>query len=180
MGELTVLLGGARSGKSSLALRLARASGRPVTFIATAEARDSEMAERIARHRSERPADWSLLEEPLELANALASTPGEALAIIDCLSLWASNLLEAGSSDDEIDAAAITLVERARDRAGPTIVVSNEIGLGIVPLGELTRRYRDVLGRLNSSFCDHADRAALVVAGRALRLDRSEDLWISP
>ena len=175
-----MLLGGARSGKSSLALSLARSSERPVVFIATAEARDREMADRIQHHREERPPGWDVIEEPLELAAALADVPGESLAIVDCLSLWVSNLLEAGLSDAQIDGAALSAVERARERAGPTIVVSNEIGLGIVPLGELTRRYRDVLGRLNSLVCDHADRAAFVVAGRALRLDRPEDLWISP
>ena len=174
MGELTFLVGGARSGKSSYALRLARASGAAVTFVATAEARDAEMADRIARHQAERPAGWGLIEEPIDLAGALARVPADTFAIIDCLSLWISNLLELGLADDEIDerARGLALVTRARD--GATVVVGNEVGMGIVPLGELTRRYRDALGRANLRLADDADRALLVVAGRGLTLDRLE------
>ena len=168
---LTLLLGGARGGKSTLAVRLASTSGRPVVVVATAEARDEEMAERIRRHRADRPADWTTLEEPLDLQAAIGRLDGDACVILDCLSLWVSNAMESDVSDEEI-------VERARDvadalaaREAPAVVVSNEVGLGIVPVNELARRYRDVLGRVNTAFATAADAAFLVVAGRTLPLE---------
>jgi adenosyl cobinamide kinase/adenosyl cobinamide phosphate guanylyltransferase len=161
--SLTFLLGGARSGKSSLAVRLAGKSGAPVVFVATGEARDAEMAERIARHRAERPAGWETVEEPLALAAALAAAPGDSCVVVDCLSLWVANLLERG---EEADGAAAV----AAARPGATIAVSNEVGLGIVPATPLGRRYRDVLGRVNAIWADAAAETFLVVAGRRLRL----------
>ena len=167
---MTFLLGGARSGKSSLAVRLAASSDRAVTIIVTAEARDDEMAERIARHREARPAGWTTIEAPLGLVDAVASVPSEDAAVLDCLSIWVSNAIEAGASEDSI-------VEEARDtatslavRAAPSIVVSNEVGLGIVPVNALARRYRDVLGRVNAVAAEAATESFFVVAGRALPL----------
>ena len=157
---LTLLLGGARSGKSSLAVRLAAESGAPVVFIATGEPRDAELTVRIARHRAERPAGWQTVEEPLELHAAVASAPDDAVVIIDCLSLWVANLLEHGREPDLVVPA----------RPGPTIAVSNEVGLGVVPVTSLGRAYRDVLGRVNASWADAADEAYFVVAGKALKL----------
>jgi adenosyl cobinamide kinase/adenosyl cobinamide phosphate guanylyltransferase len=157
---LTLLLGGARSGKSRLAVRLAEASGDTVVFVATGEARDEEMAERIARHRQERPAGWQTIEEPLELHRAVASAPADACVVVDCLSLWVANLLEAGR-EPELDVPV---------RAGRTIAVSNEVGLGIVPANPLARAYRDVLGRVNAAWAEAADEAFFVVGGKALRL----------
>jgi adenosyl cobinamide kinase/adenosyl cobinamide phosphate guanylyltransferase len=159
---LTLLLGGARSGKSALAVRLAERAGGPVTFIATATAGDDEMAERIAVHRAERPGAWTTVEEPLRLREALEAAEGTV--VVDCLSLWVANLLEAGL---EIDAAAAE-VAAARGR---TIAVSNEVGMGVVPATPLGRRYRDVLGRVNATWADAAETALFVVAGRALRLE---------
>ena len=158
--SLVFLLGGARSGKSALAVRLASASGAPVVFVATGEARDEEMRERIARHRAERPREWTTVEEPLELRAAIASAPAEACVVVDCLSLWVANLLEQGREPEP----AVPL------RDGPTIAVSNEVGLGIVPATPLGRAYRDVLGRVNAAWAAAADEAYLVVAGKALRL----------
>jgi adenosylcobinamide kinase / adenosylcobinamide-phosphate guanylyltransferase len=165
--SLTLLLGGARSGKSALALELASSWGGPVTVIATAEARDEEMAERIEVHRAERPGEWETVEEPLALEPALASAHVDAAVIVDCLSLWVANLLERGE-DAELRSAAAA--DAAQARSAPTIVVSNEVGLGVVPPSELGRRYRDVLGRVNQHWAAAADEAALVVAGRKLPL----------
>jgi adenosylcobinamide kinase / adenosylcobinamide-phosphate guanylyltransferase len=168
--SLTFLLGGARSGKSTLATELASSSGGRVTVIATGEARDDEMAARIASHRAERPAAWSTVEEPLELEAALAAVPAESAVIVDCLSLWVANLIERGDNDGDVEAFSERVADVARKRTPPTIVVSNEVGLGIVPASPLGRRYRDVLGRVNAQWAAVADEAALVVAGRKLRL----------
>ena len=165
--SLTFLLGGARSGKSTLATQLATRANGSVTLIATAEARDEEMMERIERHRSERPQGWETVEEPLELEAALALVPEDQVVVVDCISLWVANLLECGENAEGRNAAA---VEVARKRPAATIVVSNEVGLGVVPVSELGRRYRDVLGRVNAQWAAAADEAALVVAGRMLRL----------
>lgn len=166
----TFLVGGARSGKSSLAVRLAAESGRPVVVVATSEARDDEMAARIERHRGERPPEWSTVEAPLDLAGALAEAPESACILLDCLTLWTSNALEAGWSDDAVAGVAVEVAALAAARAGPTVVVSNEVGLGVVPDTPLGRRYRDVHGRVNAIFATSAERACLVVAGRALEL----------
>ena len=165
--SLTFLLGGARSGKSSLATKLALEWGGPVTVIATAEARDEEMAERIRLHREERPDGWTTIEEPVALDAALTRVaPGDAV-VLDCLSLWIANLLERGEDVDSHNERALAL---AQPRTLPTIVVSNEVGLGVVPATELGRRYRDLLGRVNGRWAAAADDAAFVVAGRMLRL----------
>jgi adenosylcobinamide kinase/adenosylcobinamide-phosphate guanylyltransferase len=167
---LTVLLGGARSGKSSLAVRRAQAFGGPVVFVATGEAGDAEMAERIARHRAERDASWSTVEAPVDVVGALRAAPPGACAIVDCLSLWVANLLERGLGEDEILVLAAEAASFAAGRTAPTIAVSNEVGMGVVPVYELGRRYRDVLGRVNATWADRAAEAALVVAGRTLSL----------
>ena len=166
----TFLVGGARSGKSSLAVRLAGESGRAVVFVATSQARDEEMAARIDHHRGERPPEWSTVEAPLDLVGALAAVEDEACVVLDCLTLWTSNALEAGWSDEAIAEAAGEVAGLAATRAAPTVVVSNEVGLGIVPETPLGRRYRDVHGRVNAIFAGAAERACLVVAGRALEL----------
>ena len=156
---LVVYLGGARSGKSRLAVERARSERAPVVFVATGEAGDEEMAERIARHREERPADWRRVEEPLELARVLGEAPADATVVVDCLSLWVAN----GGRD----AAA---VETAAARTALTIAVTNEVGLGIVPANALARDYRDELGRVNAAWVAAADEAYFVVAGKMLPL----------
>ena len=173
---LLLLLGGARSGKSALAQRLASATDAAVTLIATAEARDDEMAERIAAHRASRPAQWATIEEPIDLAGALAATPPHACVILDCLTLWVSNLLLSGSSAKWIEEEAMRVASLAADRVAPTLVVSNEVGMGVVPAYELGREFRDVQGRVNAAFCAVADRSVLVFAGRALDLTSADDL----
>lgn len=171
---LTLLLGGARSGKSALALRRARSFGGPVVFVATGEAGDDEMAERIARHRAERPAEWTTVEAPLELAAAIAAAPAQACVIADCLSLWVANLLLRGDDEDAVMTAAVEAARLAAQRRAPTIAVTNEVGMGVVPVHELGRRYRDVLGRVNVAWADAAAEAALVVAGRPLALGEND------
>ena len=168
--SLTFLLGGARSGKSALALRLARDERAPVTVIATAEAGDDEMRERIRLHRAERSGTWTTVEEPLALGTALASVDSGGVVIVDCLSLWVANLVERGDGDAEVEEQSRAAVARVAERSGTTIAVSNEVGLGVVPATPLGRRYRDLLGRINVEWAHAADRALLVVAGRALPL----------
>ena len=170
---LTVLLGGARSGKSRLAVELAVAAGAPVTFVATGEAGDEEMAARIALHRAERPSDWVTVEEPYALAAALAAAPPSDTVVVDCLTLWAANALARDAAPDIVLAAATSAAAAAASRAALTIAVSNEVGLGIVPLDALSRAYRDLLGSVNRIWVDASADAAFVVAGRALRLAES-------
>jgi adenosylcobinamide kinase / adenosylcobinamide-phosphate guanylyltransferase len=167
---LVVLLGGARSGRSALAVRMASADERPVVFVATGQARDDEMASRIARHRRERPRSWTTVEEPLDLAAAIAEAPRDAFVIVDCLTLWTANALDAGWSDGAVEQAAAGAAALAAGRRAPTVIVSNEVGMGIVPDAPLARGYRDLLGRVNTLFATAAERACLVVAGRVLEL----------
>ncbi len=161
----TLILGGARSGKTSLALRRAEAGpGRPV-MIATAEALDDEMAERIARHRAERGPDWRTIEAPLALAEALEGLAKDEIAVVDCLTLWLSNLMHAGR-DPEAETLGLIKVLAGRE----VILVSNEVGLGIVPEHPLGRRFRDAAGRMNQALAAAADNALFVVAGLPLVL----------
>lgn len=165
---VVLLLGGARSGKSDLATRLAVEYGAPVTLIATGEARDAEMTERITRHREARPATWRTIEAPLDLLGAVRkASPGDFL-VVDCLTLWVANLLEQGADAAEIERGADQVVAELETRRG--VVVSNEVGLGIVPANELARRFRDALGAVNARFAAGAERAVLMVAGRAVEL----------
>lgn len=167
---LTLLLGGARSGKSAMAVAIAASTGLAVTFIATAEARDSEFAERIARHRAERPAHWTTIEEPLELGAALSAVPAGNATVIDCLTLWVANLFETGLVADQIVERASEVAALAKTSPDPVVVVSNEVGSGIVPADVLSRSYRDALGGANTAFSVAAGEAYLVVAGRTLML----------
>jgi adenosyl cobinamide kinase/adenosyl cobinamide phosphate guanylyltransferase len=165
---VVLLLGGARSGKSDMATRLALESGAPVTLIATAEARDAEMAERIRLHREARPAAWRTIEAPIDLLGAVRSaSPGDFL-IVDCLTLWVANLLEQGAGAAEVELAADQVMAELAARRG--VVVTNEVGLGIVPANELARHFRDVLGAVNARFAAGVERALLLVAGRAVEL----------
>ncbi len=165
---MVLLLGGARSGKSDTAVRLAADAGAPVTFIATAEAGDAEMAERIERHRAQRPIAWTIVEAPLDLASAVASAPQADYLVVDCLTLWVSNLLGHGRTGSYVLAEARRVAEVLRDH--PSVVVSNEVGLGIVPANELARFFRDTLGSVNAIFASAASRTLLMVAGQALPL----------
>ena len=177
----TLILGGARSGKSAYAESLATASGREVVYIATGQAGDGEMALRIAHHRQQRPAIWTTVEEPLALGDALLqwSAP-ERLVLVDCLTLWLSNLLFAENQDfpeiGRITPPACFQVQResflqALDRvAGDVVLVSNEVGMGVVPFGAVTRWFADEAWRLNQAVAARCERAVLVAAGLPLVL----------
>ncbi len=173
---LTLLIGGAGAGKSRLAARLVAVRGGSVVVVATAEGRDEEMAERIRRHREHRPAAWETVEEPVDLERALASIPEEATILLDCLTLWVSNLIEQGLSNEDIEDRAAKTAAVAAARTSGTVAVSNEVGAGVVPTNSLARRYRDLLGRVNAIWAEAADRSALVVAGRILPLAGPEAL----
>lgn len=174
--SLLLLIGGARAGKSALALELADSWRGGVVFIATAETRDDEMAARVAAHRAARPPAWRTIEEPLDLRAALNSLDDEEYAIVDCITLWIANLLERGDSEADILAEAEQVAGLATARQAPVVGVTNEVGLGVVPATPLGRAYRDVLGGVNRRLADRAPSAYLVVAGRALPLARPEDI----
>ena len=176
--RLTLITGGARSGKSAFAERLAM-QGKHVLFVATAEALDDDMARRIAAHRGSRPAEWDTLEEPRSLPEAIRRKAAGAdsaydTIIVDCLTIWVSNLLllHEGNADAEariVEAAGKLLDVRASSDAS-WIVVTNEVGLGVVPSSSLGRTYRDALGRVNSLVASRADKVYLMAAGLALDL----------
>lgn len=167
---LELILGGARSGKSRLAERLARESGLAVCYVATSQALDDEMAARIAQHRAGRPAEWALVEEPLALARVLReqAAPGRCL-LVDCLTLWLTNLL---LTDDpqRLAQEREALLECLAELPGRIILVSNETGLGVVPLGELSRRYVDEAGWLHQALAERCRRVLFCVAGLPMTL----------
>ena len=167
---LTLLTGGARSGKSSIAVDAARRAARPVTFLATAQALDDDMVERIRRHREERPIEWALVEEPIDLLGALDRIEADQVVIVDCLTLWVSNLVGSGVADGEVEERALLAASAAAARDAETYVLTNEVGSGIVPVAADVRRWRDLLGRVNAAFSSRAHDAFLVVAGRLITL----------
>lgn len=165
-----LVLGGARSGKSSYAETLAKESGKVVHYIATATAGDSEMHERIARHKAQRPHGWLLTEEPLALSEEIAShMQSDKLLLVDCLTLWLSNQLLHPSQPDLFDLQA-ALCRSLSHCATDVILVSNEVGMGIVPMGEISRRFTDHAGWLNQAVARVADRVTFVAAGLPLSL----------
>jgi adenosylcobinamide kinase / adenosylcobinamide-phosphate guanylyltransferase len=165
---VTLVLGGARSGKSLYAERLVEGSAASGTYCATAEAGDAEMAERIAEHRARRGAFWRTVEAPLMLARAIATEAecGRPL-LVDCLTLWLSNVLLAGKPLDE---ESRMLCSALREAAGPVVLVSNEVGMGLVPETPLGRQFRDAAGRLNQQVAALADRVVFIAAGLPLVL----------
>ena len=166
--HLTVLLGGARSGKSVLAVEIGRRHAGGVTFVATSPPIDGNLSDRIARHRAERPP-WPTIEEPLDVCAALGAA-GDHLVVLDCLTLWVNNLVHRGDSDDAVEAISAATASAAANRSAPTVVITNEVGLGVHPETDLGRRYRDLLGRVNQQWTAAADVALLLVAGRAVPL----------
>lgn len=165
--SLTLLLGGARSGKSTHAEKLATALPAPWTYVATAQAYDGEMAERIALHRSRRGDGWQTVDAPLDLAEALGSVPEGRPVLVDCLTLWLSNHMLA---DHDAEVVSAELEQTLSAPRGPWFVVSNEVGLGIVPDNPLGRRFRDAQGRLNQRVASIADRVLFMVAGLPMQV----------
>lgn len=181
MGALVFVTGGARSGKSRFAEARAGETSLPVVYLATMEAGDEEVRLRIAAHRAARPPSWTTIEEPLDLDHAIEAAGSGAFVLVDCLSLWVSNMLMDGAGDDGDPATLAAEVTRCVERAarlvagqaargGPLLVVTNEVGMGIVPLGALSRAYRDALGLVNQVFAQASDEAYLLVSGLAQRL----------
>ncbi len=182
--RLILILGGARSGKSSFAERLATNSGKRVAFIATATADDADMQDRITRHQASRPANWTTIEEPLDLVHALQEASSVAdIILLDCMTLWLSNWLSQpafrGDMDDvslknrftesvlAVTEALLTTL-KTLDARKTLLVISNEIGLGIVPMHPLSRAYRDTLGWVNQRIAQDAERVYLMIAGLAV------------
>ncbi|MBE1206794.1 bifunctional adenosylcobinamide kinase/adenosylcobinamide-phosphate guanylyltransferase [Aminobacter carboxidus] len=164
---LTFLLGGARSGKSAHAERLITQFPAPWTYIATAQAYDDEMRERIAIHRGRRGEGWRTLDAPLDLVGALGSVPDGEPVLVDCLTLWLTNHMLADHDVEAEGSALVTLLARPR---GPWFVVSNEVGLGIVPDNALARRFRDDAGRLNQKVAAVAGEVLFLVAGLPMKV----------
>ncbi|MFH1074864.1 MAG: bifunctional adenosylcobinamide kinase/adenosylcobinamide-phosphate guanylyltransferase [Candidatus Firestonebacteria bacterium] len=166
MPELMLITGGVRSGKSSYAQKVAESSGAKVFYIATAEALDDEMKIRIKSHRKSRSKKWVTIEEPIYLAKAIdALPPGNKTVILDCLTLFISNLIHKGRSDAQICAEMRGIIKALRKKSGLSIIVTNEVGSGIVPEGRLSRRFRDLQGLVNQIAAKEADRVCLLVSG---------------
>jgi len=176
---LTMLVGGARSGKSRVAVELAEGASGPVVFVASAVPADDDMRARVARHKRERPAEWSTIEEPIELGRVIEEQPPDATVIVDCLTLWLSNLMLEDVEEEEIVASADALGRIAAARSAPVIVISNEVGSGIHPPTELGRRFRDLLGRVNATCARHAQETYLLVAGRVVRLQDPAEISLT-
>ncbi|QFU15508.1 bifunctional adenosylcobinamide kinase/adenosylcobinamide-phosphate guanylyltransferase [Microvirga thermotolerans] len=163
-----LVLGGARSGKSRTAQALAEKDGRACVLVATAQALDDEMRERIRRHREERDGRWRTCEAPLNLASAIREEAGpDKVLLVDCLTLWLSNVMLAGRDAEE---EAERLARAVAGAGGPVLLVSNEVGLGIVPATPLGRRFQDAQGRLNQRMAEICDAVVFVAAGRPLLL----------
>ncbi len=170
---LIFITGGARSGKSTLAVQLAKNLEGKVAFIATAQAGDDEMAERISKHKSSRPKGWRTFEEPLDIPAVIAKAYNYDIIIIDCLTILVSNLLlenDSKNDDDEILSRIVELSEIARYTAGTMIIVSNEVGMGIVPDNQLARRFRDLAGRANQIIAESADEVYICFSGIPVKI----------
>lgn len=168
---ISLILGGARSGKSSYAERLAAQSSQPIVYIATALVRDQGIAERVAVHQKSRPVQWVTVECPLQLGSALEeySMPGTTI-LVDCLTMWVTNLLCEEGSDVKMAEEQQAFFKALSSVKGDVIFVSNEVGMGIIPMGDLTRDYVDIAGRLHQDIAVQADNVSLIVAGLPLKL----------
>jgi adenosylcobinamide kinase/adenosylcobinamide-phosphate guanylyltransferase len=169
-GPLVLVGGGVRSGKSAFALDLARRMGSSRAFVATAQALDAEMAARIERHRRERAEDFETIEEPLDLTGALARARGREVVVVDCLTLWMSNLILRGDSPEQVEEQVRALAQAASRASHATILVTNEVGMGVVPESALGRSFRDAAGRAHQRLARDAARVYFAALGTMLRL----------
>jgi len=167
MSKIILVTGGARSGKSAIAERLITQLGPDPVYIATAEAHDEEMVARIAGHRARRGADWITHDAPIDLVGALASTDGAGPRLVDCLTLWLSNLMLSGADWED---AAGDLVSALGRQLSPVVLVTNEVGAGIVPENKLARAFRDAAGLLNQRVAASSDEVYFAVSGLPLQL----------
>jgi len=177
MDRIIVVTGGSRSGKSSFARQLAEKQSQQRTFIATAQAGDAEMKERIKKHREAREnSQWQTIEEPLDIAGAIRAAENSHVLLVDCLTLWISNLLFAGGdkkeypTEEEIAKKCTEVLNACNGFSGTVIFVTNEVGMGIVPDNPLSRRFRDLAGRANKIIADHAAVVVFMVSGQPLIL----------
>jgi adenosylcobinamide kinase/adenosylcobinamide-phosphate guanylyltransferase len=171
MSKTTLITGGARSGKSHLAEKLAEGFGEPLCYIATGEARDGEMAERIANHRQRRGSAWQTVEEPLLLVEAIRAADGRCQAIlVDCITLWITNLLFHHDAVEQVLDEVRALAELVPSLKTPLILVSNEVGMGIVPENALARSFRDLAGHANQILAKAADEVYVTISGIPMKL----------
>ncbi|MFN7223290.1 MAG: bifunctional adenosylcobinamide kinase/adenosylcobinamide-phosphate guanylyltransferase [Paracoccaceae bacterium] len=170
MPALTLVIGGARSGKSRIAEQLVTSSGRPRLYIATAQAFDDEMRDRISRHQIDRGPDWTTVEAPLNIAEAFAMCKPEFTVLLDCATLWLTNMLLDGQ---DLAESCQKLVDTLCSSPAPVVVVSNEVGWGIVPDNALARQFRDAQGRLNQMIAARAGLVVGVMAGLPIMLKGS-------
>ncbi|MFQ5736395.1 MAG: bifunctional adenosylcobinamide kinase/adenosylcobinamide-phosphate guanylyltransferase [Thermodesulfobacteriota bacterium] len=168
-GKFVFVIGGARSGKSAFALKLAGALPSPRRYLATALALDQEMRERVEAHKKERGGGWETIEEPRDVGGALHAI-GDGVVLVDCLTLWLTNLVEAGLTDAEIEEEARRLCAAACGSKAAVIAVSNEVGLGIVPANGLARRFRDLSGMVNRLCAEAAAEVYFLAAGIPMRM----------
>ncbi len=172
----TFFVGGARSGKSRLAEELAASSSDPVSVVVTAEPIDDEMVARITRHQDDRPSDWQTIEAPYDLAAAIGSVERTHTLLIDCITIWLSNLIVRGDDDNAVEGAIEETLQAILAHPGSVIVVSNETGLGLVPPDPMSRRFRDLQGRANQRLASELDRSFFVAAGQLLPLQPPSNL----
>lgn len=166
-GSSTLVLGGARSGKSVYAEKLLKNSGKQMVYIATGEARDDEMSERIASHQDRRGVDWQTIEAPLEVCQALEQVADGNIVLLDCVTLWVSNLM---ATERDVVAEVQKFCDLLEGLSCDIVIVSNEVGLGIVPDNALARRFRDEAGRANQMIADACDAVVFIAAGQALKM----------
>lgn len=171
MGKITFILGGARSGKSTYALILAKKRAQKTAFVATCQSLDSEMKQRIQLHKKARPLDWQTFEEPYDILKVLKKMGGKFdCIIIDCLTLWVSNLMLAKYKNDFIEVKINEIIKHLKKINGRSIIVSNEVGLGIVPVNRLARNFRDIAGAVNRIAAGQADEVLFMAAGIPLKV----------
>ncbi|OGS35352.1 MAG: bifunctional adenosylcobinamide kinase/adenosylcobinamide-phosphate guanylyltransferase [Elusimicrobia bacterium RIFOXYB2_FULL_49_7] len=171
MAKLIFLTGGARSGKSSYALELAKQHGKRVTFIATCVPLDKEMKKRVALHKKARPSSWRTIEEPYKLIEALKkNSPKTDVYIIDCLTLWLSNMMLSGNTEKSIKNYIRKFTNFKQNFKPAIILISNEVGSGIVPENKLARDFRDLAGSINQAIARHSDEAYAMISGYPIRL----------
>lgn len=166
MKKIVFILGGARSGKSSYAVELAKKLNKRTVFIATCTSFDDEMKERIKMHKAQRPKEWKVIEEGKDISSVLTNLKNKyEIILIDCLGMWISNLLSDGLNDKEVEEEVLRLIKSISKFKGVTILVSNEVGMGIVPDNPLARRFRDLLGRANQIIARNADEVIFMQSG---------------
>lgn len=171
MGKITFILGGARSGKSTYALDLAKKRAQKTVFIATCQALDKEMKQRIELHKKSRPADWQTFEEPYDVVKVLKKIGDKFdCIVIDCLTLWVSNLMLSKNTSDSIETMIAEIIAHLKKTKSISIIVSNEVGLGIVPVNRLARDFRDIAGVVNRIAASQADEVVFMVSGIPLRV----------